>query len=49
MLIVAGLIEASNKGFIIPTFYGPSADFEVDEDRFGSRYTPTRIRLFVYT
>ena len=38
-----------NKGFIIPTFCRPSADFEVVEDRLGSRYTPTSIRLFVYT
>ena len=38
-----------NKGFIIPTFCRPSADFEVVEDRLGSRYTPTSIRLFVNT
>ena len=27
----------------------PYADFEVDEDRLGSRYTPTSICLIVYT
>ena len=38
-----------NKGFIIPIFCIPYADFEVDENRLGSRYTPTSICLFVYT
>ena len=43
--IWAGLIEAGNsavdhnKVFIIHTFFRPSAEFEVDEDRLGSRYT----------
>ena len=30
-----------NKGFKIPTFCIPYANFEVDEDRLGSRYSPT--------
>ena len=38
-----------NKGFIITTFCRTAADFEVVEDRVGSRYTPTSIYLFVYT
>ena len=38
-----------NKGFKIPIFCIPYSDFEVDEDRLGSRYTPRSICLFVYT
>ena len=41
-------LYAPTEGFIIPTFCSPSEDFEVDEDRLGSRYTPTSIYLFVY-
>ena len=35
------------KGFIIPTFCIPYANFKVDEDRLGSNYTPTYICLFI--
>jgi hypothetical protein len=37
-----------NKGFKIPTFCIPYANFEVDEDHLGSRYTPTSFCLFVF-
>ena len=45
------LIKASNSGpqqwLHKPPFCRPSTYLEVDEDRLGSRYTPTSLSLFV--